>query len=523
MVKLTFYGGVNEIGGNKILLEADDTSVFLDFGTSYGKKSLFYEEFLCPRGVRGLLDPLVMGLLPPLKGIYRSDFELPGEEHWEYVSKTQNVRELELDGVFLSHAHLDHSGYISFLKPDIPIFCSPMTAFLAKAIQDSGKTDFESEVSYLVPRKCEDGCIKSTNYRQEPSRQRPFKLLYGDELSSEAKIFWETTPTSRELNCMPFEFKNRIKNLNVKGFPVDHSLWGAAAIAVETSAGWVVYTGDLRLHGGRGHTTREFMKKVAQLKPLALICEGTNAVPTGRQVDEEVMTSEEEIYENSLEAVKRTKSLVIADFGPRNIERLLTFRKVAEETGRKLVLLAKDVYLLESMRLVDPGIKDFSTDPVCCLYDKIKGSISKWEREILEQFSDKLVAPKDIRQNQDDYIVCMSFWDINELPDLMPGEGSIYIYSTCEAFNEEMAISFDRLRKWLERFNLTLVGDPNKGEKGFHASGHIIGPQLLELVRTINPKYLIPVHTEKPEFFKENLAGEMEVILPSYGKPILVG
>ncbi|MDO8885958.1 MBL fold metallo-hydrolase RNA specificity domain-containing protein, partial [Candidatus Oleimmundimicrobium sp.] len=507
MINLTLYGGVNEIGGNKILLEAEDTSVFLDFGISYGRKSLFYEEFLCPRGVRGLLDPLVMGLLPPLKGIYRSDFELPEEAGWQFVSKTKQVRNLELDGVFLSHAHLDHSGYISFLKPDIPIFCSPMTAFLAKAIQDSGKTGFESEVSYLVPKKCEDGCIKSTNYRQESSRQRPFKLLYGDELSSEAKIFWETTSTSRELNYMPLEFKNRIKNLNVKGFPVDHSLWGAAAIAIETSAGWVVYTGDLRLHGGRGYTTREFMEKVAQLKPLALICEGTN-------IDEDVMTSEEEIYKNSLEAVKRTKNLVIADFGPRNIERLLTFRKVAEETGRKLVLLAKDIYFLESMRLIDPSIKEFSTDPVCCLYDKIKGSINKWEREILKQFSDKLVAPKDIRQNQDDYIVCMSFWDINELPDLMPKEGSIYIYSTCEAFNEEMAISFDRLRNWLDYFNLTLVGDPEKGEKGFHASGHIIGPQLLELIRTINPKYLIPVHTEKPEFFQKNLKGEMEVILP---------
>lgn len=32
---LTFYGGVNEIGGNKILLEDKDTRVFLDFGKSF--------------------------------------------------------------------------------------------------------------------------------------------------------------------------------------------------------------------------------------------------------------------------------------------------------------------------------------------------------------------------------------------------------------------------------------------------------------------------------------------------------
>ena len=37
MTSLTFYGGVNEVGGNKILLEDKDTKVFLDFGMSFGK------------------------------------------------------------------------------------------------------------------------------------------------------------------------------------------------------------------------------------------------------------------------------------------------------------------------------------------------------------------------------------------------------------------------------------------------------------------------------------------------------
>ena len=32
MVRLTFYGGINEIGGNKILLEDGNHRLFLDFG-----------------------------------------------------------------------------------------------------------------------------------------------------------------------------------------------------------------------------------------------------------------------------------------------------------------------------------------------------------------------------------------------------------------------------------------------------------------------------------------------------------
>jgi len=32
MVKLTFFGGVSEIGGNKILLEDREARILLDFG-----------------------------------------------------------------------------------------------------------------------------------------------------------------------------------------------------------------------------------------------------------------------------------------------------------------------------------------------------------------------------------------------------------------------------------------------------------------------------------------------------------
>ena len=45
MVKLMFYGGVNEIGGNKILLEDNGTKLFLDFGMSFGTANKYFSEF----------------------------------------------------------------------------------------------------------------------------------------------------------------------------------------------------------------------------------------------------------------------------------------------------------------------------------------------------------------------------------------------------------------------------------------------------------------------------------------------
>jgi hypothetical protein len=54
LTNLTFYGAVNEIGGNKILLEDIDSKLFLDFGMSFGTASKYFSEFLQPRKCSGL-------------------------------------------------------------------------------------------------------------------------------------------------------------------------------------------------------------------------------------------------------------------------------------------------------------------------------------------------------------------------------------------------------------------------------------------------------------------------------------
>ncbi len=48
------------------------------------------------------------------------------------------------------------------------------------------------------------------------------------------------------------------------------------------------------------------------------------------------------VFEECLRAIKEADGmLVIADFGPRNIERLLAFLEIARRTGRRLVVMDK--------------------------------------------------------------------------------------------------------------------------------------------------------------------------------------
>jgi len=49
MPTITCFGAVNEIGGNKILLEDSGSAMMLDFGKSFSAESSFFDEFLRPR------------------------------------------------------------------------------------------------------------------------------------------------------------------------------------------------------------------------------------------------------------------------------------------------------------------------------------------------------------------------------------------------------------------------------------------------------------------------------------------
>jgi ribonuclease J len=535
MVRLTFYGGINEIGGNKILMEDGDQRLILDFGFPFQRHKLFYEEYLKPRSGAGLLDPLVMGLLPPLEGLYRTDLETPGL--WLRFQHPPLHRQLDqVEGVLLSHAHLDHSGYISFLRNDTPIYTTAVTAFITKAMQDSGKSEFDQQVCYFNPAApgCPTGWKQIATLAGDTAKQqRQFCLadrdpgtLSADALQFWSWGFWEKTARQKELISCPLSIHHDC-SFNLRCFPVDHSIPGACAWGIETSSGWIIYSGDLRLHGKRADLTTKFIEEASGLRPRALILEGTNVL-------RETKVTEHDVYENGLRAIANSNGLVIADFSPRDVDRLLTFLQIARDTGRKLAILPKDAYLLKTMRLLEPETPDITQEDSLAVYqDTIASKYpSLWMRNICQEYDSKIVLAKDVSSAQDQFILCFSFFDLNELPSLRPKPGSLYVYSSSEPHDEEQEIDFRRLHNWLKHFGLRGFGLPLESngewqvpdaEKGLHASGHASGSHLLKIAHEIKPELLIPVHSENPGFYIEHLSSsESKVILPAVGETIEV-
>ena len=140
LTNIDFFGGVDEIGGNKIRVRGKEESFFFDFGMAFSKANEYLSEFLQPRKANGILDFVQLGLLPCIKGIYREDYlRHVGLSHPEKPS---------IDGVLISHSHVDHVAYVHHLREDIPIYLSNESYLILKALEDTGTSSF-SEYLHL--------------------------------------------------------------------------------------------------------------------------------------------------------------------------------------------------------------------------------------------------------------------------------------------------------------------------------------------------------------------------------------
>ena len=178
--------------------------------------------------------------------------------------------------------------------------------------------------------------------------------------------------------------------------------------------------------------------------------------------------------------------------------------------------------LLSALDLVSPGIPLPGREEGIFIFRETKARQERWEERVRERFGESYVDWRDIRSAPENFILCFSFWDMSELIDIKP-EGGLYIYSSSEAFTEEQRIDLMRLRNWASHFGLEFLGDPDNKDEKLHASGHISGRELLEVIAYIKPQILIPIHTEHPEYFVEHLRGTgIEVLVPEEGERIII-
>lgn len=476
---ITFYGGVHEIGGNKFLVEDKGTRIFLDFGMEMGKVNSYFSEFAQPRDLNGMGDLFEFGLLPRLEGLYRQDYA----KHMGFGGE----EDTSFDAVLLTHAHVDHASYIHYLRPEIPIYCSEATKLIMQALQETSAggdefITFKEKFQIYENKKGQMSRGDGEEY------QRPRKISVFENLK-----------------------KFNIDSVEIEPLSVDHSIPGVSGFILHTSKGSISYTADIRFHGRRKLDSEKFVERCGTSDVDVMLCEGT-------RVTETFSKTEFDVEDDVKNIVKKTKNLVVCTYPTRDLDRLVSFYNAAKETGRDLVIDLKQAYLLNLFQKSDHWKSVFprSDDKIIKIYVPKKSwglidkditywtekqllqDYKKWEQEFLDY--ENAIDYRDVSAHQKEMMFYCNDYQLQQLIDVRPNEGSSYIRSSTEPFDDEMVFDDLRVKRWLVHFGL--LSKENQWNHT-HVSGHGSGDQIKEVIEGSKSKTLVPIHTEHEEYHEK--------------------
>ncbi|HUR64261.1 MAG TPA: MBL fold metallo-hydrolase [Candidatus Thermoplasmatota archaeon] len=531
-VTLTGFGGVEEIGGNAFLLDDGRSRILLDVGKRFGSDKLveshgakpgwndYFDEYLRPRTFRYVPDLLALGLVPNLLGLYRQDLGGDGGP-------------TALDGVVVSHAHMDHAGLLGLLRPEIPVLASADSQAILHSIQETGaaspETEFVSTKAKGVGRTKGGDLTTHPRFADGPARR--FDNGRGGDTGS-----WE-----------------------VEHFAVDHSIPGARATILSGPDATVAYTGDFRLHGRSRHLTEKFLERAGGIQ--VLVTEGTNVHgPADGGHAQHKSTDHEATVEGQVEdAVRAEESrpgrtgFVGISYPPRDLDRFYSIWQVARRLGRRFVISPRQAHLIEGLRaagrteLPDPRVdlslavhfeaagkglilgessralrvaaRDLTLEEAVLEPEEFRTLLESDYRDWAIPFlrAPTRVSAAEIGRAPSGFLFSISFWSITELLDIFPDHtkaNGLYIHSQTQPFNDEMLLDGRKLDRWLRRYSLDKVAT--------HVSGHLGDADLSWAIDEVRPRLLVPVHTLAAATTAERYRARSghRAALPVWGKPL---
>lgn len=565
---LTGYGGVGEIGGNAFLLDDGKTRILLDAGRRFGAATVkhqlpesyvrrpgfgdYFDAFLKARSFAAARDLQTLDLVPRLPDLYRAD--LGGT-----ASPTPPV-----DAIAISHAHQDHFGLLGLIRTDIPVLASQETVATFANLQETSPRGWETD---LLDMQLRGGVGHKKGKRKDDPPELTVSWRYGED---------EAGPARRFL----VDGAHEVGDWTIEHAPVDHSIQGAVGFVAMRKDGFkLVYTGDFRAHGRRPELTERFLRLAED--PDVLLVEGTRVRRTSDERDHaghghgseipRARTDSEPEVELEIERIIAEHEAVAGPgfvgigYPMRDVDRLLSIWQVARRLGRRLVLQPKQCHLLRTLarQAGRTDLPDPLTDRNLAVFVKAQGKgtvlrrgaplmmgnkltlamqelhappeqwirlvsteLDKWERVLLGaadedgsiQLGPNVVTPLDVAAAPRDYLFTLSYWSMTDLFDLFPDRASargLYIHSQTQPFNDDLELVMFKLKRWCDAFHLA-------GPKHTHVSGHADEATLHAVLDQLQPKVLVPVHSEAPgqtaDWYSHRIG--RKALLPAVGQAL---
>ncbi|MDN5248903.1 MAG: ribonuclease J [Alphaproteobacteria bacterium] len=324
-------------------------------------------------------------------------------------------------GLVITHGHEDHYGAVAELWPllKVPIYCTAFTA----ALLQSKFTDAEK-----------------------------FKEL--------------------PLHIFKPGDKFKIGEFTVDTIQMNHSIPEATALAIKTSAGTVVHTGDWKIDDSPAlgdKTDLEKLKKLGDEGVLALVCDSTNAAQSGG------FNTEATVKTNLEKIIAKAKGRVAITTFSSNVGRIISMIKAARANDRKILLLGRSIKRVVNIA-IDLGY--IGSDETFLS-----------EQEYNEVPRDKLVII--LTGSQGEMRAALSKLADGAMKQIELSRGDCVVYSSRMIPGNEKLIL--RVQNALIDQGVELI---TVADQQIHVSGHASQDELKKIYELVRPKILVPVHGE---------------------------
>ncbi len=264
--------------------------------------------------------------------------------------------------------------------------------------------------------------------------------------------------------------KIKIGEITITPFLVDHDVPGACAFVFQTKDVKIVYTGDIRLHGYKRELTDQFIKACKKQKIDVLISEGVTI--SFIDDDYQIIASDQVIESESQFAINLQNQLnenVTQYFNPyiMGVERLKTIFDIALKMNKKIALTSASGYIANKY-------------------------LSEYEFFIIED--DKFNTNREIvtlAEIDDSWFVQFDYTVKDKY--LAHMKNSELIQTGGEPLGD-FDPRFEKLINELCAHNVKFIA------RGL--GGHATPENLQYICEQINPSFLFPLHSFKPNLLK---------------------
>jgi len=299
----------------------------------------------------------------------------------------------------------------------------------------------------------------------------------------------------------------QIGTITITPYLMDHSAFDAYAFLIEAGGKRLLYTGDFREHGRKPYALQRLIKEVPKCID-DLLLEGTLIGRDGEQ------KSEQEIEAEFYRLFKTTQHLVMVAVSGQNIDRLVSIYKAAKRAGRFFVI---DPYIanvlerlsrLASLPHPSPGFDNIKVYFPQSITSRLK-RIGR--AEDFTKYGNYKISYKEITANLSCAVMLIRPTVLDYLKKIDGIDGATVVWSQWEGYLKEHYNK--EFQDFMRQKDMNFVS--------IHTSGHATVHTMKFLVNELQPKRIIPIHTNHPESF-HGLFGDFSVVTIKDGIPVSI-